>query len=74
MKEEAGVVGAGRPLPFGGAVKRVVGEDALVSRPPCTGRDATSGFAALDQLRAEHNGWTEENPPRLERIARVVKC
>lgn len=43
------------------------------ARAPRSGNDATTGFAALDQLRADHNGWNAENPPRLERFARIIK-
>ena len=59
--------------PFGGVGKRVTGDIAKDSVPPRSGHDVTSGFLALDKMRAEHNGWTEENPPRLERVARVIK-
>jgi hypothetical protein len=74
MSSRSGIEVTDQALPFGGVVQLIVGKDALHSRPPCSGRDATSGFAALDQLRAEHNGWSEKNPPRLERTARLVKC
>ena len=53
-------------------VEKRVGAKARSSPAPRTGMDVSSGFAALEQLRAEFHGWTRENPPRLERVAHVV--
>jgi hypothetical protein len=63
----------GRMAPFGGFVKILRGDAAMSSSSPRSGHDVTTGFTELDKLRAEHNGWSDENTPRLERIARVVK-
>jgi hypothetical protein len=63
----------GRNVRFGGFGKRLIGDAAKESTPPRSGYDVTSGFAELDRLRAEHNDWNEKNPPRLERVARIVK-
>ncbi|NEO86611.1 MAG: hypothetical protein F6J87_20485 [Spirulina sp. SIO3F2] len=30
-------------------------------------------LAALEQIRAEYHGWTDETRPRLERVYRIVK-
>ena len=73
MNEPQAIEAMQHAPPFGGVVELIVGKDALQSHPPRRGSDVTSGFAALDQLRAQHNGWSEENPPRLERVAHVVK-
>lgn len=51
------------PAPrFGGVATVRVGADAAQARPPRTGSDVTSGFAALEQLRADHHGWSKDNP------------
>jgi hypothetical protein len=64
---------ANRTVHFGGLAKRLVGTAATGSVPPRSGHDVTTGFSQLDRMRAEHNGWSDENPPRLERTARLVK-
>ena len=64
--------------PGGGApgsrriARKLIGEDVRLDRAPRSGTDVTRGFAALEKLRAMRHGWTSENPPRLERLARVV--
>jgi hypothetical protein len=73
MNEPTPGKAAGRALRFGGIAKRLAGASATQSVPPRSGRDVTTGFSQLDRMRAEHNGWSDENPPRLERIARLVK-
>jgi hypothetical protein len=52
--------------------RKLIGEDIQFDRAPRSGTDVTRGFAALEELRAMRHGWSSENPPRLERLARVV--
>ena len=56
-----------------GVARVLTGAAATMDRAPRSGHDVTTGFAELDRMRAEHNGWSDENPPRLERIVRVFK-
>jgi len=36
-------------------------------------RPVTERLAMVEELRAEHHGWTYESEPRLSRICRVIR-
>jgi hypothetical protein len=70
--EEAQDLADGRASGSQRIARKLVGEDVRLDRAPRSGSDVTRGFAALEELRAMRHGWSSENPPRLERLARVA--
>ncbi len=58
----------------GRIARKLIGDEVCLDRAPRVGTDPSQGFAALEELRARRHGWSDENPPRLERLARVVPC
>ena len=36
-------------------------------------RPVSERLAMVEELRAEHHGWTDESEPRLPRVCRIIR-
>jgi hypothetical protein len=61
----------------GNGIDRVVRKVSLRDQPTDFAYWETRSYedrlAALEQIRQEYHGWTDESQPRLQRVCRIVK-